>query len=363
MNFHLSILPVLPARIADIRNRQTKIVAICLFLSSLFACQQKQSQQDWAGMDTQMHATLYEVNDSRAEQAFALLERETQRLEGLYSDYDSTSSLYKIRGKKGDSLSVPLEVWTLLKMALETGDRSGGAFNPNLHQLKKIWGMGGTENPTIPDSTLIERFRPKGEALSRPSSLVTLPDSGIVILNADSVFLDLGAIAKGYTVDRFHRILDSLGIPIHLVMAGGEVRVGHAKAIGEWRIGVRHPRGSPDSLAAILRLEPGEAVSTSGDYERFFIKDGIRYHHIFNPETGWPARASVSVTVISTRNQYTDALATCLFVLGPERAGILANFVPWKALWFRESPEGLCSVSSPGMQPRLSNLNVPACRD
>ncbi|MBD3410285.1 MAG: FAD:protein FMN transferase, partial [Ignavibacteriales bacterium] len=123
--------------------------------------------------------------------------------------------------------------------------------------------------------------------------------------------LNFGAVAKGYAVDRAARILDEAGIEEYLINAGGEIAMR-----GEWTIGIQHPR-KRDATYATLTLEDA-ALGTSGDYERYFIADGTRYHHLLDPRTGRPARKAQSATVIAEDATTADALATAAFVLGPE---------------------------------------------
>ena len=125
------------------------------------------------------------------------------------------------------------------------------------------------------------------------------------------VRVDLGGIAKGYAVDRAVAVLRSYDIAEGLVNAGGEVRT----TGGTWSIGIQHPR-SPSELAAVVDVH-GRAIATSGDYEQYFEADGVRYHHIFDPATGLPARECQSVSVIADDDMTADALATAVFVMGP----------------------------------------------
>ena len=130
--------------------------------------------------------------------------------------------------------------------------------------------------------------------------------------------LDLGAIAKGWAIDRATEKIMSHGIRNAIIDAGGDLRIiGGRPGKGFWRIGVQHPR-EPGSLLATFDLRD-TAIVTSGDYERFFIADGVRYHHILDPATGQPARDCQSVTVLAATAAEADACATAAFVLGPEK--------------------------------------------
>ena len=157
--------------------------------------------------------------------------------------------------------------------------------------------------------------------------------------------------------------LTAMGWPVHLIQGGGEIRCSGRKS-GGWRIGVKDPR-RPDAVAASLRLDSGRAVSTSGDYERFFLRNGVRYHHIMDPRTAAPARGgSVATTVLCAKSVACDALSTALFVLGPRRGKTAAQRAGVEAFWIRETPEGLCGLATAGWGTRLSLAKgLATCRE
>jgi len=127
----------------------------------------------------------------------------------------------------------------------------------------------------------------------------------------------LGGIAKGYAVDRAFQLLRTLGYDNLIVNAGGDLRGGGLRLGQPWSIGIQHPRESQKIMARISISDA--AIATSGDYEKFFVHQGKRYHHILNPKNGFPAEGCQSVTVISKEAMTADALATAIFVLGPEK--------------------------------------------
>jgi len=138
--------------------------------------------------------------------------------------------------------------------------------------------------------------------------------------------IDLGGIAKGYAVDQSIVLLKGLGIKHAMVSAGGDSRLLGDKHGRDWLVGIRHPR--KEQVAAIKLPLADIAVSTSGDYERFFISDGIRHHHIINPKTGDSARELMSVTIIGPKGVMTDALSTTVFVLGVSKGLSLIESLP-----------------------------------
>ncbi|MEA1996675.1 MAG: FAD:protein FMN transferase, partial [Gemmatimonadota bacterium] len=140
-----------------------------------------------------------------------------------------------------------------------------------------------------------------------------------VTLGMSAGSLDMGGVAKGYAVDRAIAVLKARGVKNALVNLGGEIGVLGAGSNGRsWRIGVQHPRNTSMHIG-VIELTDGNFVATSGDYERYFFENGRRYHHILDPDTGYPAaRGAVSVTVITTSCLEADALATAAFVMGAE---------------------------------------------
>jgi thiamine biosynthesis lipoprotein len=129
--------------------------------------------------------------------------------------------------------------------------------------------------------------------------------------------VDLGGIAKGYSIDRAIATLRQHNIQQALVNAGGDIRCLGAKLDGTpWRIGIQHPRGT--GIIGVVELQDA-AITTSGDYERMFVQDGVRYHHLFDPQTGRPARGCQSVTILTALAEAADVYSTAVFVMGPER--------------------------------------------
>jgi thiamine biosynthesis lipoprotein len=242
------------------------------------------------------------------------------------------------------SLQASPRVTALLRQALEVAALSGGAFDPTVLPLTELWSFdtGGR----LPEPQEIE------DALKRvdytclgidPSGRMTLPEG---------FGLDLGGIAKGAVVDRLGEVLDARVGPNYLIDAGGDILLaGLKEGSRPWVIAIRHPR-KPRSLAGKLSLgvKDGKvAVVSSGDYERYFERDGRRYHHILDPHTGYPADGPASVTVIAPTCAMADALATAAFVLGPERGlALLEALKDVEGLILNEGEAGLTALVSSG---------------
>jgi len=139
----------------------------------------------------------------------------------------------------------------------------------------------------------------------------------------DAIVLNLGAFAKGYSVDKAIEYLQSEGVNHAIVNAGGDLRAIGKKGESPWVIGIRHPR--EEGVIASIEIQQDESLFTSGDYERFYDYQGKRYHHILNPQTGFPADQVTSVTILHHNAATADAAATALFVAGPAQWRAIAK--------------------------------------
>jgi len=162
--------------------------------------------------------------------------------------------------------------------------------------------------------------------------------------------IDPGGIAKGYAIDRAFKTLTSLGYKNLIVNAGGDLRTGGLKNNQPWSIGIQHPRLTEKLMATLSGS--GSAIATSGDYEKYFLHQGKRYHHILNPKTGFPAEGCQSVTVLGKEATTADAMATAVFVLGPEKGYALCQKIANVECLIVDG-EGK-PVMTPGLKERIS---------
>jgi len=258
-------------------------------------------------MGTVMEITLLDATDS-SETALNEAFAEMRRIEQLMSPHIADSDLSRLaRSPQGAAVSA--ETLGLLRRSLELNRISGGAFDPTLGQIKQLWGIEG-EQPRVPDAAELTA------ALRQCGADKLRIEGDRVVKLVPQLALDLGGIAKGYAVDRAAAILRRAGIQHASINAGGDLVLIGDRQGRPWHIGVQHPR-KPGAMLAVVEASD-QAVVTSGDYERFFELDGVRYHHLFDPATGRPARLSRSVTVVAADAETADALATAAFVLGPE---------------------------------------------
>lgn len=279
-------------------------------------------------MGTVFEILVVETSGARTETAIAEAFDEVARLEELMSEWRPDSEISRVNAAAGRS-AVPVspEILEILGEARRVSEASGGAFDASWATLRGLWRFGADHGP--PPSPAEARARAR---LIDYRRVLVDPAGRTVRLDEPGMAIGLGGIAKGYAMDRAAAILRGRGLTSFVLYAGGQVLVAGRRGDRPWRVGVQHPR-SPDVYFAYF--SPGDgAVSTSGDYEHFYVHEGARYHHIIDPKTGYPAARSVAVTVIAPRGVSADAWATALFVLGPEagmavarRAGIEALFI------------------------------------
>ncbi len=270
-------------------------------------------------MGTLLTITVDGLPAARAEEGIDRAFAEVERLEAAMSLWRSDSELVRAVARAGRE-AVPLspDLFEVLALARATAERSAGAFDPTVGPLVRLWGF-------IGEGTRVPAAEALAEARARVGwrRLQLDPGTRTLRLDGEGCEVDLGAIGKGYAVDRAVEVLRAAGAPAGVVNFSGNLRSfgpappGPLAVAGGWRVDVQHPR-EPEAALVTLRLD-GHAVSTSGDYEKYFVQDGVRYGHILDPRTGHPAREAAAVTVVAPTAALADALSTALFVLGPER--------------------------------------------
>lgn len=342
-------------------RRRTLLLAAFLLAS----CQDRVAHRDWSAMDCNFAATVHGGGSIPAEAALDTVQRMSQEYEALFTDYDPTGPLSVLRGRTGDTVAPDPRIVEVLREALPAMAASRGSLDIGLHDLKALWRL-DAPTPHAPDSAAIDsvlrrRFGGSTDSASRSAApLAVLPDGRVVLL-VDSLPIDLGGIAKGWAVDRMSDKLAQLGFPAHLIQGGGEIRARGRKASGPWRIGVKNPRAT-GTVAALATFDSGMAISTSGDYERFFIENGIRQHHLFDPATGRPSRNGVaSASVLCPTSAECDRWSKPMFLLGPERGSRIADSLGIAALWIMEDARGLCGVATSSWGSRLVRDTLHAC--
>ncbi len=237
---------------------------------------------------------------------------ELKRVEDLAS-FHKPSGLTKINDRSGAGpIKADPELLALIGQSLRFAKETHGAFDPTIGPLTRLWNFSGNADPKLPSKSEI------AAALGKVGwqRVKIDPAAGTIVLPERGMALDLGGIAKGYALERAARVIKERGIHAALVNAGGDVLVVGERGSGKpWRIGVQDPRNER-GIVAVANLR-NRVVQTSGDYERFFVRNGKRYHHIIDPATGYPAQGVQSVTIVAPTAMTT--VTAGIFVLGPEK--------------------------------------------
>ncbi len=265
-------------------------------------------------MGTLVSFTIAGVPHDQALDAIKASTTEMQRIEDEFTIYGDHPNAVKAlnASQQGTPVTLPEEVSQLLQQSLDISRQSGGAFTPVIGSLSLLWGFSLPDPPNkLPSAEAIRT------ALSGVhNNLIAHAGTKWERLNTQAK-LDFGAIAKGYAIDRGIEILKAHGITSAILDAGGDLRAIGSHNGKPWRIGIRHPRDKNKTLGW-FEVHGDISIVTSGDYERFFLLDGKRYHHIMNPATGMPAMKSMSATVIASNATLADGWSTALFVAGPD---------------------------------------------
>jgi thiamine biosynthesis lipoprotein len=242
---------------------------------------------------------------------------EIKRIEGLMTTWRDDSEISKVnQGAGGEPVKVGPETLAVIDKSLWMSRESGGVFDISFEAMHGLWKFDQDLDPSIPKRSDIERAR----KLIDYRKIVVDEGASTVRLADPKMKISLGGIAKGYAVDAASKVLDREGVHAFYVQAGGDLFVRGRKPDGSrFRVGVRDPRGRDENdYFAFIEVED-HAFSTAGDYERSFVKDGKRYHHIIDPRTGYPATASRSVTLWADDAFTADAVDDAVFILGPKK--------------------------------------------
>jgi thiamine biosynthesis lipoprotein len=268
-------------------------------------------------MGTRISVQLWHQEKRQGETAIDAVMEEFRRLDKKLSPYIESSELSLVnRMASHEPLVISEELYHLIETSLEYAELTEGAFDITFASIGHRYNY---REGVKPSDTLIERTLP----LIDYRNIQLNSDKGTIFFEMPGVRIDLGGIAKGYAVDRGIELLQQRGIAHALISAGGDSRLLGDHRGRPWHIGIQAPRDK-ERMAAMLPLT-NTAISTSGDYERFFERDGVRYHHIISPKTGRSADTLQSVTILGPNATRTDALSTSVFVLGVEKGITLIN--------------------------------------
>ncbi|GEA11523.1 FAD:protein FMN transferase [Alteromonas sp. KUL49] len=293
------------------------------FATSLFLSQSVVA--DWYWGEASIMGTNIEVQvwaDSQAQSALAIdaVFTEMEAVNQLMSPYIASSQLAQLNAKAAKyPVIVDANLYRLISESIEFSEASNGAFDITFASVGFKYDY---RQQLKPDDDQISASL---EAINYQHIVLNDEDYS-VYFNHPDVKIDLGGIAKGYAVDKSIEALQAMGIEHALVTAGGDTRLLGDRRGRPWLVGIRDPRNE-EKQAVTIPLEDF-AISTSGDYERFFEEDGTRYHHILSPKTGTSAHQVQSVSIIGPSSTINDALSTSVFVMGVEAGISLINTLP-----------------------------------
>ncbi|MDO9287785.1 MAG: FAD:protein FMN transferase [Thermodesulfovibrionales bacterium] len=278
-------------------------------------------------MDTLITISVVSDSDNKAEtaidKAFAEIEK-IGNLVNFFSDKSEISGINKNAGKKAAAISY--ETFEVLEKAIYASEKTNGAFDVTIGPEIALWDFHNKVKPE--DRAIKQKLQ-----LVNYKALTLYKNPPSAYLKKKGMLIDLGGVAKGYAADRAVEVMKKNGIKSGLVAIAGDIKAFGLKPDGKpWKIGIRNPRAIPpnpplakggeggfsDEIMATVDLSD-MAISTSGDYERYFIVEGRRYHHILNPKTGYPADGCRSVSVIAREGAVTDPFSTGIFILGAEK--------------------------------------------
>ena len=328
---------------------------VCLAVGGMFlaGCQKTelvQVRDNRPLMGTAVEMALEGTDDTRLRQAMDDAYREMTRLSDMMNHYNPQSVVSAINDAAGrQPVAVPPELMQVLKMARAVSERTHGAFDITVGSLKG-WRF-NPEHPEMPTPAQIKA------QLSRVNYRDVILDeaAGTAFLKQPGMRIDLGGIAKLYILDAGMQVLKRNGVEHAMLNGGGDVEVMGTIQGHPWRVGIRDPR-APEQLLAAVELTRG-FVASSGDYERYFMRNGRRYHHILDPRTGYPTQGPHGVTLVADDLDRVNGLGAAIMVLGAAEGRELISQTPGLDGLIVDRDGSLWV--SPGLEKRLHFLEPP----
>ncbi len=289
-------MTVLLGRIFKKLTAKLALVLCSLFLLSACGKEPLYQEQGYV-FGTLVEVSIYGEEESQARQAVTVVMQEFQRLHNsLHAWQPGELSKMNAAFAKGQGSVITPELAEMLRDAAHLSQQSQGLFNPAIGGLVQLWGFHADEfKAAQPDEKLIAQWVTNNPQMSDVT--LTAAANGILVSSRNkSVQIDLGGYAKGYALDRAAELLRSRGVKNALINIGGNIMALGQHGKRAWRIGIQHPR-KPGALAS-MELRDGEAIGTSGDYQRFFMLDDKRYCHLIDPRNGYPTQGIQAVTLL-----------------------------------------------------------------
>lgn len=280
-------------------------------------------QRSLMGTAWSLEVPLNGHSEDEARRAVAAAYRELDRIEALMSEWRPESPISQVDAAAGrNPVEVPEELRALLERSIDYSRKTEGTFDVTWRGMGRIWHFDDTFR--IPTAAEVAKAR-------RSIDYRRIHIDGNSVYLPEGTNIGLGGIAKGYAIDRAAAVLRREGFPDSLVDGGGDILASGTRYGHPWQIGVQDPRAERGKLLGVVEISNAALVS-SGDYERFRLVDGVRYHHLIDPRTGWPATAAMASTVLAPTAEQGVVLGKAIFILGPEKGLSLAKAEGLEAL-------------------------------
>ncbi len=273
----------------------------------LFYCASKEFSYSRFIVGSSCEIKFYCRNETTAQHISQEIDSELVRIDSLLNRFSEKSLVSALN--QSSRVAAPKDIIDLFSLSDSLSKLTEGLFDISVAPLLELWGFYDREF-RIPDSTEIETTRELVDF-----SKIEITNDSIII--PEGMMIDLGGIAQGYAADRVKEVLNKYGVKSAIINIGGEIlAIGQSHKGRPWRVGIKNPRGK--GIIETVELK-NYALSTSGDYEKFFMIDNRRYPHIINPKTGFPALDFASITIFDENAACADAIATAIAVMGPHR--------------------------------------------
>ncbi len=275
-------------------------------------------------MGSELRVSVLTADPDRAAAAVEAVYAEFERLEAALSVWRPGSDVERLNASAGGTpVPVGPDTRAVLRAAREASEHTGGKFDITFGALSDVWKFDHDQDNRVPAAEDVAARLPFVDY-----DAVRVDEArGTAQIDRAGVRVHLGGIGKGYAMDRAAALLRDRGFGDFLLQAGGDLYAAGRRGDRAWRVGLADPRGAGGETFATIELAD-ETFSTSGDYERFFVKDGERYHHLLDPDTGQPARHCRSVTILARSALQADWLSTGVFILGPDEGMALVERLP-----------------------------------
>lgn len=284
------------------------------------------------GMGTVITVDAYGKDSEQAVTDIAEMVTELDKHTLSWREPDSAVSHLNAGLQTGEQMTLTQNEQEWLERAIMLCEASEGALDITLRPVLNLWGIEG-EHPAVPDEAQLKNI-----LATTGYEKIHISEEGILSAEGTGMSLDLGALGKGIACDEIAEYLHDRKISGAVVSVGGSVLTyGRKPDGGDWMIGIQDPRGEQGSAVGYLAVNEEKVVSTSGDYEKYFVTGNNRYHHIIDPETGYPAESGIiSVTVVCDSGIDSDGLSTACFILGRERSRALLEAYDAEAIYITE---------------------------